>query len=459
MTNSKKHYGVLWALLLMPMLSFAQGSYSLAAIIDSAHQFAPFILQKRALVEASRARVADARHLALPQLRLSEQVSVATDNSLAGSYFSMGITPSTSAGVRRENTTQAESGNMAVLYGEYELYNFGLNRARVQNAGDNANLQAAGMNRDIYFFDADIARLFFNLAKNTGKLNVEAQNIQRYAHIYTVIRAQVLSGLAPGADSSGAMAELSKARINYNVTLQTVEQQKEQLAYYTGIPASRIVVDTTGNLFLKQMPASEYTIDTANNPLISYYNMQAATYASMQKVISRAYMPKLLALGALWARGSSIQYNDQYTDLSNGVNYQRYNYAFGLALTYNLFNPLLRHDKLRINSYLWDAARRELDQQKVAIASASAQADKALQIARSNLEEYPVQLKAAQATYGQKLAQYKAGLISLIDLTNASFVLYRSQIDDLEARMNLYTAELDKATATGNLNSFIQSIK
>ena len=68
-------------------------------------------------------------------------------------------------------------------------------------------------------------------------------------------------------------------------------------------------------------------------------------------------------------------------------------------------------------------------------------------------------LNAAANAYDQKLAQYKAGIINLVDLTNASFVLYRTQTDYVEALNDWLQAKLDKAAATGNLDPFIQSIK
>jgi len=47
-------------------------------------------------------------------------------------------------------------------------------------------------------------------------------------------------------------------------------------------------------------------------------------------------------------------------------------------------------------------------------------------------------------------------MISLVDLTNAAFVLYRSQYDFSVAISDWWLARLDRAVATGNLELFIQ---
>src|ERR1700749_3131872 len=104
-------FGLLW---LIPSLSlFAQSkTYSLSGLIDSARHHLPVLLQKKALVDAARAGVTDARHAYLPTSIVGDEVSVGTDNSLPGSYLSFGIIPSASSGVRSSNIYQPAFGNI-----------------------------------------------------------------------------------------------------------------------------------------------------------------------------------------------------------------------------------------------------------------------------------------------------------------------------------------------------------
>lgn len=449
----------LCAILLLPAVAFPQRRYTLSAITDSANSYLPALMAKQQLAMAADSRIKETRHGFLPSFRFSEQVNTGTDNSLAGSYFTFGITPSTSAGVRADNNTQLASGNLGILYGEYELYNFGLNGAKLGYARSLAGMQHADAARTRYLLDADIARLYLEMARNTAQLKADQQNIGRYKKIYSVIGALVGSGLYPGADSAMALAELSRARINYNTTLDRLLQVREQLSFLSGIAAEQLEVDSLSPDLMRDALTIPLLQADSNNPVIDYYKQQVAAYEANDRLINRSYLPKIMAVTALWARGSSIQYNDQFKDLSTGLNYQRYNYALGVALTYNLFNQLYKSDRKQINLYQWNAAKYELQQQLLSYNSASVRANRSVQLATDNLKEIPVQLRAAEATYAQKAAQYKAGLISLIDLTNASFVLYRSQTDYIDALIRLYMAELDKSIATGQLQSFIQSIK
>lgn len=458
----RKNCWILVILLLMPVgiLIAQQKSYQLSELADAAKNNLPVLKQKQALLNSSRAFFTDTRHSFLPQIKISDQLNIGTDNSLAGSYLPIGITPSSSAGVRADNIYQPATGNIGALYGEYELVNFGLNSAKLKNAEAYTDLQQADLDRELYFIQSQIARTYFILLKAQYRLSADKQNVNRYDSIFKVIRALTESGIKAGSDSSLSKAELSKARIIQNQTLGSIKQLKDQLSYLTGIPAAQITVDSLAESFSsKKLPSLFFPADSINNPLIDYYVKQTNTYLANQALIGKSYSPKILLAASTWVRGSAIQYNDDYKSLSTGLGYQRFNYMAGVAVTYNLFNGLYKKDKLAISRFQVQASGYELEQQKLVLSLESTQADNALQTNEINLAELPVQLKSATDTYRQKLAQYKAGIISLIDLTNASFVLYRSQTDYIETMSDWYLAQLDKATANGNLIKFIQTIK
>ena len=458
---ARKCCGVMLILLSAPtVFLLAQQHLSLQNLIDASRANFPVLKQKLSLINANKAAIADIKHSFLPQLKFSEQLNIGSDNSLAGSYLPLAATPSTSGGVRSDNNFQPATGNIAVLYSDYELANFGLNSARLSNAQTYVNLSEADLQKEAYLLDVNIARLYLNIQKGQYRLKADAQNIERYQSIFNVIRALTLSGLKAGSDSSLAKAELSKTRISYNQTLGSINQLKQQLAYLTGISATNCTIDTLANNPLISQPIiSSFIVDTVNNPLIDYYAKKKAIFLSNDLLIKKSYLPKIVLAGSTWMRGSSIQYNDNYKSLVTGLGYQRFNYTVGVAFTYSLFNGIYKKDKLAINRYQTEATDFELQQQKLALNASSLQADNALQTTQANLLELPIQLQSAQDTYQQKLAQYKAGIISLIDLTNASFVLYRSQTDYIETISDWYLAQLDKAAATGNLNQFIQTIK
>src|ERR1035437_717184 len=114
--------------------SQSNNKIGLKQAIDSAMKNYPALKSKQFEVESANANVREAKHQSLPSLKVSDQLDAGTANGLGGSYFPMGIIPSTSGGISAENNSNTFSGNIGVAYMEHELYNFGLNGARTASA-------------------------------------------------------------------------------------------------------------------------------------------------------------------------------------------------------------------------------------------------------------------------------------------------------------------------------------
>jgi outer membrane protein TolC len=450
-------------LLLAPSLSlFAQQKkYFLSDFVDSALRYLPAILQKKALVDAAKAGITDARHAYLPTSYIGDEVTVGSDNSLPGSYTTFGIIPSTSSGLRNSNEYQSAVGNIGFLYNEYQLVDFGLKKATIHRAEAYANMSQADLEKERYLVKWQVGKIYLDILKYQFQLGIDKENVSRYETIYKVIQAVTLSGIKPGADSALAMAELSKTRITYNQTLGQIGQLQEQLSYLTGMPVNTLMIDTsrTSN-YLSTLDTGMLRDSTAfKNPLTDYYDKQKSFYLQTEDLVKKSYLPKVLLTGIAWARGSSIDYQGNYKSASTGLGYQRFNYLGGLTVEYNLFNIVHRKDKQVIARNNTLASDYDLQQQQLSLQNVGNKADQAIRTASQNLTEIPIQIGAAQDAYNQKTAQYKAGIINLVDLTNASFVLYRSQSDYVQTLSDWLLANLDRSASAGNLDQFIQSIK
>jgi len=467
----------LWAcslLLLSPSLSLlaqqaSPQSYSLPALIDAAQHHLPVLRQKKALVDAAKAGIRDARDTYLPHSYLGDEVLVGSDNALPGSYYSFGLIPSVSSGINPANNSQAAGGNMAFFFNEYDLVTFGLKRATVGRAEADENLSQADLDRETYLVKWQVAKLYLDIRKSQLQLGIDSENISRYAQLYTVIQAVTQSGIKPGADSALAMAELSGARTSYNNTDGQLRQLYEQLGFFTGIPSDRVFIDTSriqNNLADKRpggigmtFPGAPADSGQRANPLIDYYLKQHSLYLQTENLVKKSYLPKIMLTGITWARGSSIDYQGKYASVPDGWGYQRYNYLAGLTLSYNLFDIVHRRDKEAVVRNETVASEYDLQQQQLSLQNVGNKAEQGILTAAKNLGEIPIQIGAAQDAFGQKSAQYKAGIINLVDLTNAGYVLYRAQSEYVQAVSDWLLANLDKAAANGNLDLFIQTIQ
>jgi outer membrane protein TolC len=413
--------------------------------------------------------VTDARHTYLPASIIGDEVSAGSDNAVPGSYYSFGLIPSVSSGVNPSNNYQAAGGNIGFLFNEYELVNFGLKKATVRQAEAGLDLSQADLAREVYLLKWQIGKLFLDIRKYQFQLGIDSQNVDRYQTLYKVIQAVTKSGIKPGADSALAMAELSGARTLYNNTYGQIRQLYAQLGYLTGIAINGILVDTSGTEGNLANPGLAGTMGNyplplsdsgaAANPVTDYYVKQRALYLQTEDLVKKSYLPKILLTGITWARGSSIDYQDNYKSIPSGWGYERFNYLAGVTLQYNLFNMVHRKDKEAIAHHDEEASVFDLQQQQLSLQNVGNKAEEGIRTALRNLNEIPIQIRSAQDAYAQKTAQYRAGIINLVDLTNASFVLYRSQSEYVQSVSDWLLSNLDKAGANGNLDLFIQTIK
>ena len=461
---TKHRSGILASALVLSICtgSFAQTKVGLKQAIDSAINNYPELRAKQLETKSADAAVRDAKDERLPSLTVSDQVDIGTANSLTGSYFPMGIIPSTSGGISAENNSTPFSGNIGVAYLQDELYNFGLNHARIASAQSFANITKADYNATAYSLQYQIAQLFFDMLKYRLLTSIQQKNIERYNVLYNYIKAYTGSGIKAGVDSSVANAEVSKAKIQYIQTQEIYSKLKSEFIYYTGIKNKDFEIDTTvyhlPNALLDQLQLNVSADSVSvSNPILLFYNSQWQYAMSQEKLIKKSYLPKLYLVGSGWVRGSSISPTDGYQDLSTGIDYSRYNYMGGLALTYDLFDIVHRRDKVATQYFHAEAINEELNQQKLVLQNQLQQADIAIQSVLDREREIPIQLKAAREAFSQKSAQYNAGIANIAELTDASYLLYRAETNAVEIQSDLLNTLLQKAAANNTLNTFLSN--
>ncbi len=432
--------------------------------VDSVMKNYPGLQAKQMYARSGEKAVSDAKHQQLPSLKLHYQADLGTDNSLEGSYFPMGIVPSSSGGRRADNNMDVAYGQLAVGYTEYELCTFGLNRARIETAKASGNEATADEQKTAYWLQYRVTQLYFDILKYNLISIIQQKNIDRYEVLYKYIKAYTSSGIKAGVDSSVANAEVSKAKIQLIETMRTLDELKSDLIFYTGMKNAEFNVDTTlyhlssSAVNQLQVIVSNDSV-SLNNPVLNYYKTRWDNSLAQEKLIRKGFMPKIYFLGAAWTRGSTISSTDVYGNPSSGLNFSRYNYMVGLAFSYNIIDLVHQKDKTAIQFYQTEAHRLELSEQKSLLTNQLHQADIAVKSSIDKIKEIPVQLRASQDAYSQKLAQYNSGLINIVELTNVSYLLFSAETDEVEARSELLNTLLLKAVTNNTLNTFLTSFK
>ncbi|MDR3679091.1 MAG: TolC family protein [Flavipsychrobacter sp.] len=423
----------------------------------------PLILQRESEVASSRAHITTINGNRLPALRLIGEATAGTSNSLPGSYFPLGVIPSTSGSIRASNNGSLSSGTIAISYLDWQFYTFGYYNAQQKEAKAQLAASKAGLESDKYLLSQSVITLYLDWLKKYQLMKVEMQNVERTRTILNAIKATVNSGLKPGVDSATASAEYARARIAYLQALGDYKYDQAYLHSYTGTDTTGIAPDTSifTGAFLDKIKLFEPADSVAGtHPLLDLYEKQYEQQAATGNAIAHRYLPRVAFEGAGWQRGSSISSTDMYApDALNATANTRYNYLLGLSLSYNLFDIKHRHDELKENSYRTDAAAHALQNQQLELNRLLQQAGIGYNTTMLKLQELPVRLRSATQAYGQQVALYRAGLNTLTDVTTALYVLNQSETDLVLAQDDMLQLLYLRAGLSGQLDTFLQNFK
>jgi outer membrane protein TolC len=197
----------------------------------------------------------------------------------------------------------------------------------------------------------------------------------------------------------------------------------------------------------------------AGQPQLNVYQLEYQQQMASNKVIAKKYLPKLSLQGAAWARGSSIAPNDAYGPLNDGMGYQRYNYLVGIAATYNITDLRQRHDQLEEGKYRADARKAAVQNEQANLNTLLLQANNMYTNDLLQLRTLPVLLRSATDAYEQQLVLYKAGLNTLVEVTNALFGLQKAETELVLTQSELLQVQYLRACLSDQQGVFLETFK
>ena len=449
-------YVLLHMLIAIPMGGIAQ-TLSLKEAVDSTLAHYPVLRERQADIARSRAHVTAVQDNRLPALNLQEELTLGTNNSLDGAYFGLGVIPSTTGGVNGADIMQANSGNIATAYLQWNFYTFGYYDALQKQALTELAASRSALDRDRYLLSMQVIGLYLDALKKSRLLSVEVENMRRNSTILTAIRAIAAGGMRPGVDSVTAAAAYSDARVSYLKAQRAYTDDKIALSIFTGLDTGRVDPDTTqGGLIDGDAVASAVPL---THPLLDVYQKAYETSLAANRSVSRQYLPKVGLEASGWSRSSSIEPSGAYGDLSEGWGFQRYNYLFGLSVTYNLFDLKKRHDLLTEGRFDAQAKEARLQEEQLRLDRMLVQANADYDNDIRQLEELGLQRSSAEQAYHQQLVMYQGGLNTLIDVTNALYVLRQSESNYVVSEDQLLQVLFTRAGLSNQLDTFLQTQK
>lgn len=420
------------------------------------------IKAKKNYVNASEAGLQQTRKDYLPNLSLSAQQDYGTINGQNGPSYGLGGLGIASSGPAfdRQNWNAA-FGALYLANVNWEFFSFGKIKERVKVSAGVLKRDQQDLAQEQFQQEIKVSAAYLNLLAAQRLRRSQENNLQRAITFKNTAVIRASNGLIAGVDSSLAKAEVSSAKIALTKAKDLEQEQANRLGILMGVTVTNLTLDTAS---ITRIPAHLYAdslLQEKSHPLLQFYRSRVELSNLQTNLFRKSYYPTFSMFGVMQGRGSgfSSAYAQNQTaftrNYADGINPVRGNYLFGVGMVWNLTTILRTHPQVRAQDFISKGLQNEYELAEQQLQAQVAIADAKLKNAIDNYKEAPIQVKAASDAYLQKSTLYKNGLSTIVDLTQALYVLNRAETDRDIAYNNVWQALLLKSAALGNFDLFI----
>ena len=425
---------------------------SLKDAVQRASERYPSIQISRDQVNEAAAAISLVRTAFLPRVDGVAQVNRATANNVFGLLLPNSVIPPISGPqIDGDQARNAFGVALGVLV-SWEPFDFGRRQAEVDISSAARARAEAAVTRTKLDVAAAAADAYLTALAAEQAVAAAKAGITRYKEFEVIIEALVKAELRPGADLARIQAESILVETQIIRAEQSVAQAKALLEQYVGAPIKNLDAEP----FLKpETPAPAQSKITAAHPQLLEQQRSIEEIIARLKFIDKGWYPKFSIQGAAFGRGSGARVTGPFGGFGRGLYPDHGNWALGFTATLPLldYHQLRARKEIELQRQTREQSRRELIERELSgrLGQANAQLDGARRIAAV----VPRQVQSLRSVLEQTQARYRAGLGTLLEVSDAQRQLTQSEIDAALARLSVWRAELAVAYTQGDLAPFL----
>ncbi|MEO6828823.1 MAG: TolC family protein [Acidobacteriaceae bacterium] len=432
--------------------------FTLPQAVEYAAEHYPAVRADIERRNAARAAIGLARDTYLPRADAMWQLDRATRNNVAGTLLPQSVIPNPSGSVL-DSSTQSFWGTGTGLQISWEPFDLGLRHAGVKSAEATANRTAAQVQVTLLDVETAAADAALSVLATEESVHATQADVDRRTVFGRSVHALVDAKMRPGADASRADAELATARTRMILAEQDAEIAKARLAEFLGLAGTEVDVAPGG---LLDLPRKNDVPDVSatNHPLALVEQDRIAEAQARVNILNHSYAPNFNFQAIGYGRGTGVNGNGKpATDPQQGLLPDTANWAAGINVRFAIFDFASIHSRKKIEQANQRREEQLYGQTLQTVTGRSTRAHARLEGAQKVAENTPVELQASQDAERQARARFRAGLATLVDVAEAQRLLVTAEIDDSLARLRIWRALEQLASAQGNLQPFLDQVK
>ncbi len=432
---------------------------SIVTVVEDAERDYPLIHVTEAELNASIANIRLSRTAYLPRVDGLAQLNRATRNNVFGALLPQNAVPSMSGPVIGSNNGGSVWGSAAGFLVNWQPFDFGVRHANVDTAIAARDKAAASGKRTQLEVATAAADAYLTVVV-AGQARQAAQAaVDNWETLRQSVHALTSAQLRPGADESRIEAEKALASTQLALAEEAVEMSQATLVKFL-VKASEGKPELTSAEALLRLPVmtdDSTPFDASANPIMAEQKASVAQSAAQLHALERSWVPQFNLEAAGYARGTGAETTGPRLGGADGLAPNVGNYAVGVNITFPFMDFASIHAREAAQASTLAGARANEQLADRTLQEQFSQAAAALRATRTIAENTPIALSAAQTSFAQANARYKAGLSPIDDLAQAQRLLVQAQIDDSIARLNVWRAFLHLQAVRGDLQPFLKA--
>ncbi len=416
----------------------------------------PSIRVSQQQVTEALASVTLARTAFLPRVDGVATVNRATANNVFGLMLPNPVIPPISGPQIDGDQTRNVFGTAVGVLVTWEPFDFGRRQADVDISAAARARAEATVARTKLDVSAAAADAYLTALAAEQAVNAAKAGITRNREFEKVIEALTKAELRPGADLARVQAETILVETQVIRAEQSVAQAKALLEQYVGSPVKAL--DAAPFLKPDGRASNGGAGVQAAHPQLLEQQRSIEEIIARMKAVDKGWYPKFAIQGAAFGRGSGARVTGPFAGGGRGLYPDHGNWAVGFTATFPIldYKQLRARKEVELQRQTREESRKELLERELngRVAQARAQLEGAKRIA----ELTPRQLRSLQSVLEQTQARYRAGLGTLLEVSDAQRQLTQAEIDAALALLAVWRAELAVAYAQGDLGPFLARI-
>lgn len=398
---------------------------SLQKAVEIALERQPTLQASRYSVEASRARVGQARAGFFPQIGI-------TSNYTRSEYYLVDGNKATSGNVVGPSNSYGANVNL-----NQTLLDFGQTSARTEVARDNllSSQESLLSTRDQIILN--VRQAYYTVLADKRLVTANEGNVNQFKQQLDEATSRYQVGVSTRFDVTSAEVNLSNAQLQLIQARNNLELARVNLNNAMGIPN-----DSTFGLVdnLAFSPVTYNLPDLLreaeqNRPDLKALEAQRQSAEASVKVARRSFYPTLSGNAGYDFAGREFPLNHQW--------------SVGAVLTFNLFNGFQTREQVAEARANVENLRSQEDGLRQSIDRDVRQAFLNLQQARDQERVNEILVRQAQENLALAQGRYQAGVGILLDETTARVALTNAQTSYVQSLYNYRTAQATLEKAVG----------